>query len=145
MAGGAYTDDEDAGGIISEINVTPLVDITLVLLIIFMVTARFIVNKAISVKMPKAVSGEQVKTTLGLTLDANKALYLNGERMDDRTQVADYVKRAAQSNPEIQAVITADRTVPHGEVIGLIDMVKLSGVKNFALTVEAIEKPQEKK
>ena len=142
MAGGAYPDDEDAGGIISEINVTPLVDITLVLLIIFMVTARFIVNKAISVKMPKAVSGEQVKTTLGLTLDAAHVLYLNGERMEDRQRVSEYVTRAAQANPEIQAVITADRTVPHGEVISLIDLVKLAGVKNFALTVEAIEKPK---
>jgi biopolymer transport protein TolR len=143
MAGGAYQDDEDAGGIISEINVTPLVDITLVLLIIFMVTARFIVNKAISVKMPKAVSGEQVKTTLGLTLDANRILYLNGEKMDDRQRVSAYVTRAAQANPELQAVITADRTVPHGDVISLIDLVKLAGVKNFALTVEAIDKPKE--
>ena len=138
MAGGAYQDDD--GGIISEINVTPLVDITLVLLIIFMVTARFIVNKAITVQVPKAVSGEQVKTTLGLTLDASRVLYLNGEKMDDRQKVADYVAGAARANPEIQAVITADRTVPHGEVIALIDLVKVAGVKNFALTVEAVDK-----
>jgi biopolymer transport protein ExbD len=83
-----------------------------------------------------------VKTTLGLTLDAERILYLNGERMPDRAQVAAYVTRATQTNPEIQAVITADRTVPHGEVISLIDLVKLSGVKNFALTVEAVEKPK---
>jgi biopolymer transport protein ExbD len=141
VAGGAsYQDDEDSGGIISEINVTPLVDITLVLLIIFMVTARLIVQKAINVKMPKAVSGEQVKTTLGLTIDQDHILYLNGEKMADRAAVSDYVGNAARANPEIQAVITADTTVPHGEVIGLIDLVKLAGVKNFALTVEAKEK-----
>jgi biopolymer transport protein ExbD len=144
VAGGGYTDDQEAGGIISEINVTPLVDITLVLLIIFMVTARFIVQKAIAVKTPKAVSGEQVKTTLQLTLDEGRVLYLNGEKMDDRQKVSDYVTGAVNANPEIQAVITADRSVPHGEVVGLIDLVKLAGVKNFALTVESMEKQKPK-
>src|SRR5687768_18549962 len=103
-----------------------------------MVTARLIVQKAINVKVPKAASGEQVKTTLGLTLDGNRILYLNGEKMPDRGKVAEYVKNAATANPEIQAVITADSTVPHGEVIGIIDLVKLAGVKNFALDRKSV-------
>ncbi|MBI4508473.1 MAG: biopolymer transporter ExbD [Deltaproteobacteria bacterium] len=141
MAGGALHDeDEDGGGMISDINVTPLVDITLVLLIIFMVTAKLIVNRAIPVQSPKAVSGEEVKTTLGLTIDSGRVLYLNGERMDDRKVVADYLKKAAEGNPEIQAVITADTVVSHGDVMEIIDVVKQAGVKNFALTVERKEK-----
>ena len=140
MAGTSlYKDDDDSGGVISEINVTPLVDIVLVLLIIFMVTARFIVNRAIPVRTPKAVSGQEIKTTLALTLDEARVLYLNGERVEDRAKVSEYVQKAVAANADIQAVITADAAVAHGEVIGLIDLVKLAGVTNFALTVEKQE------
>src|SRR5262249_33332305 len=78
MAGGAggYGNDDDSGRMIVDINVTPLVDITLVLLIIFMVTASLIVNPAIKVDLPKAASGtEQTKTTLALTLHIEGVLF----------------------------------------------------------------------
>ncbi len=131
-----YEDEDEGGGVIAGINVTPLVDITLVLLIIFMVTARLIVSRAIPVESPKAASGEEVKTTLALTLDKTGKLYLNGEEQTDRAAVADYVGKAVESNPEIQAIITADKHVEHGDVMELIDLVKTAGVKKFALTVE---------
>src|SRR5215510_7032094 len=87
MAGGAggYGSDDDSGRMIVDINVTPLVDITLVLLIIFMVTASLIVNPGIKVDLPKAASGtEQTKSTLALTLSKEGVLFLNG---DDRLQL----------------------------------------------------------
>ena len=70
MAGAASQfEDDDSGRMITEINVTPLVDITLVLLIIFMVTTTYIVNPSIKVDLPKAVTGtDQTRTTLALTL-----------------------------------------------------------------------------
>ena len=143
MAGTSLYKDDDDGGVISDINVTPLVDIMLVLLIIFMVTARLIVNRAIPVKTPKAVSGQEVKTTLALTLqvqpDQSRLLFLNGAPADDRNKVSEYVRKAVAANADIQAVITADTVVPHGEVIDLIDLVKLAGVTNFALTVDKKE------
>ncbi|MFH0901067.1 MAG: biopolymer transporter ExbD [Pseudomonadota bacterium] len=145
MASSLPDDDEDEGGggggggsIIAGINVTPLVDITLVLLIIFMVTARFIVGRAIPVKTPRAVSGEHVPTTLGLTIDAEGLLYFNGQSLEQQ-ELTDRVRQAVLANPEIQAVITADVTVQHGEVVSLIDAVKQAGVRSFALGVE--EKP----
>ena len=141
MAGGSsiYEDDDGGGGAIVDINVTPLVDIVLVLLIIFMVTAKLIAGRAISVESPKTVSGEHVQTTLALTIDKTRQLYLNGQAMTDRTRVKAFVEQAVKDNPEIQAVVTADVVVPHGDVMELIDLVKLAGVKRFALTVE--EKP----
>src|ERR1041384_5523841 len=91
MAGGAdsyQSGDDDSGQIIAGINVTPLVDITLVLLIIFMVTTTYIVNPSIKVDLPKAASGtDQTKTTLGLTLVKDGTLYLNGERSSDAAVV----------------------------------------------------------
>jgi len=147
MAGGGngsvYEDDEDGGGIISDINVTPLVDITLVLLIIFMVTARLIMNRAIpGVEAPKAASGEEVRTTLALTIDQHRALFVNGQMVPDEQAMGAALKQAVVQNPEVQAVITADNTIPYGDFVSLIDMVRLSGIKKYALTVT--EKPKDK-
>ena len=146
MAGGGgsiYEDDGEGGGIISDINVTPLVDITLVLLIIFMVTARIIVNRAIpGVDTPKAASGEQVQTTLALTIDSSRALFVNGQKVAGAEAAQEYLKAAVAKNPEIQAVITADNTVPYGDFVSLIDTVRLAGIKKYALTVTEKPKPQ---
>jgi biopolymer transport protein TolR len=146
MAGGGgslYDDEDGGGGIISDINVTPLVDIILVLLIIFMVTARLIVNRGIpGVETPKAVTGEEVRSTLALTIDRARTLYLNGDPVTDKKAMADYLRRAAAENPEVQAVITADTGVPYGDFVELIDLIREAGVKKYALTVG--DKPREK-
>ena len=138
MAGGSsiYEDDDGGPGAIVDINVTPLVDIVLVLLIIFMVTAKLIAGRAIPVESPKTVSGDKVQTTLALTIDKARVLYLNGQPAPDREKVKAYIEKAVKENPEIQAIVTADVVVPHGDVMELIDLVKVAGVKRFALTVE---------
>ena len=107
--------DDDAGPqMISGINVTPLVDITLVLLIIFMVTATVIVNAGIKVELPKAASGtDQTKTTLALTLMKDGTLYLNGEKSSDQG-VTRFIGETLPRRPDLQAIIAADRVVPHG-------------------------------
>jgi biopolymer transport protein ExbD len=138
MAGGAssYGGDEDPGRMIVDINVTPLVDITLVLLIIFMVTASYIVSPAIKVDLPKAASGtEQTKTTLALTIEKDGAVYLNGERTNDAA-VVKYIGSELPGNPDLQAIIAADRVVPHGDVVHIIDLVKRAGVHRFAINVD---------
>lgn len=138
MAGGSshFGGDDESGRMIVDINVTPLVDITLVLLIIFMVTASYIVSPAIKVDLPKAASGsEQTKTTLALTLMKDGALYLNGERSSDEAVVR-AIGSELPKNPELQAIIAADRAVPHGDVVHVIDLVKRAGVHRFAINVD---------
>ena len=137
MAGGAnFGGDDDGGRMIVDINVTPLVDITLVLLIIFMVTASYIVSPAIKVDLPKAASGsDQTKTTLAITIAKDGALFLNGERSSDAGIVA-YIGGELPKNAELQAIIAADKVVSHGDVIHVIDLVKRSGVHRFALNVD---------
>jgi biopolymer transport protein ExbD len=131
-----YGSDDDSGRMIVDINVTPLVDITLVLLIIFMVTASLIVNPAIKVDLPKAASGtEQIKTTLALTLTKDGALFLNGERSSDDA-VIKYIGGELPKNPELQAIIAADRAVSHGDVVHVIDLVKRTGVHRFAINID---------
>jgi biopolymer transport protein TolR len=130
--------DDDPGPMIVNVNVTPLVDITLVLLIIFMVTASYIVSPAIRVDLPKAASGvEQQRTALGLTLTKAGALYLNGAPSDDEA-VKRFIGGELPRNPDLQAVISADRAVPHGDVVHVIDLCRRAGVRRFAINVDAV-------
>jgi biopolymer transport protein ExbD len=133
---------EDGGQpMISGINVTPLVDITLVLLIIFMVAATYIVSGGIKVDLPKAASGtEQAKSTLALTLTKDGTLFLNGEKSSDAA-VARFIGETLPHSPELQAIIAADRVVPHGDVVHVIDLVKRAGVRRFAINVDPAGAP----
>jgi biopolymer transport protein ExbD len=136
VPGGANFGGDDDVPMIVGINVTPLVDITLVLLIIFMVTASYIVSPAIKVDLPKAASGsDQTKTTLAVTIAKDGSVFLNGERSSDAGIVA-YIGGELPKNPELQAIIAADKAVSHGDVIHIIDLVKRSGVHKFALNVD---------
>lgn len=142
MAGAASKfEDDDAGRMITEINVTPLVDITLVLLIIFMVTTTYIVNPSIKVDLPKAITGsDQTRTTLALTLTKDGQLYLNGD-LSDETKVAAQIAAELPKNPDLQAIIAADKVVPHGAVVHIIDLVKRAGVRKFAINVDGSAGP----
>jgi biopolymer transport protein ExbD len=145
MAGGSLYNDDDAGaGAISDINVTPLVDVTLVLLIIFMVTAKLIVARGISVDSPKTASGEDVKSTLQVTIDKERRLYVNGDAYPTIDGAKARVEEMRRDNPNVKAIITADTTVPHGDVMRVIDFVKLAGVTKFALTSDPLSAPPDK-
>jgi biopolymer transport protein TolR len=129
-------DDDADSAMISGINVTPLVDITLVLLIIFMVTASVIVNAGIKVELPKAASGtDQAKTTLAVTLQKDGSMYLNGAKANDQAVVR-FIGENLPGTPDLQAVIAADRSVPHGDVVHVIDLVKRAGIRKFAINVD---------
>src|SRR5512139_1469158 len=116
MAGAPQNDDEE---MISGINVTPLVDITLVLLIIFMVTASYIVKESIEVDLPRAASGgETVGPTLAFALDRDGKLFLDG-RPVGRGEARAAVRAALARSADARALIGADRAVPHGEVVSV--------------------------
>ena len=124
---------------ITGINVTPFVDIVLVLLIIFMATSSYIVNPAIEVDLPEAAAGgDTVETTLALVLTKDGRLYLNGRSTTD-AEVAQHCRETSEKNPKIQAIIAADGASRHQEVIRLIDLVKQNGVHSFALNIDTPE------
>jgi len=121
---------------ISDINVVPLVDIILVVLIIFMVTAPMIMKPTISVNLPKTASGDKsAPTQLAITMTADGRVLLNGSAADDKA-ISEKSQAEFKKNSEIQAVISADKNVPHGRVMTIIDIVKLAGVKKFAFSIE---------
>ena len=119
----ASKDDDDA---ITGINVTPLVDVTLVLLIIFMVTAKLIAGHGIPLDLPKAASAGVTQTMLTLTIDAQGKVFANGQPVDDQALRAQ-TKQALRQNPELRTVIAASAAVSHGSVMHVVDTVRSSG------------------
>ncbi len=127
-----WNDEEDA---ITGINVTPLVDITLVLLIIFMVTTSYIVKAAIEVDLPKAATARETRpTSLSVVLTRQGDLYLNDRRTSPEA-LATQVRVQVAADPDVQVLIAADTQLPYGDVVGLIDLIKQSGVRRYALNV----------
>jgi biopolymer transport protein TolR len=132
MAGGASDSEEEITGI----NVTPLVDIVLVLLIIFMVTANFIVRDTVEVDVPRAANGgETVEGLINVVMDKEGKLFFNGAPVDEAAMLqaaADEVRKT----PETRAIISADKTLAYGVVMRLIDQLKGQGITKFAHNVE---------
>ena len=126
--------DEDEP--IADINIVPFVDIILVVLIIFMVTTPFIMKPSINVSLPKAGSGDSTAPSeLTIAINAAGGLFLNGKASDEGAITA-YAKELSIKRPDVQAIVSADREVPHGKVVGIIDAVKGGGVKRFAITID---------
>ena len=127
---------QSRGTPISAINVTPFVDIVLVLLIILMVTSVQIVKASLKVDLPSAASGgSSVESTLNLVIDKEGSWELDGKPIDEAGLSA-FVRREIKSNPKLQAVIAADRSIEYEQVIRAIDAVKSAGIKSFALNIQ---------
>jgi len=128
--------------VMATINMTPLVDITMVLLIIFMVTATFVKEPVISVELPSAAAANDPRTdTLSLVLNKKGVLHINGKSITHEAAF-ETLKANREKNPEIQVVVAADGNVAHKDVVHLLDLVKSAGLKNFALGVR-VENKQE--
>jgi len=133
MAAQVHKNDDD---VIAQINIIPFVDIVLVLLIIFMVTSTAIVKAAIKVDLPKAANaGEAAVATVNLVVTENKELFLDG-RPVTRAEAQTTLRQKVKENEKLQAVISADKRLPYGDVVSVIDFVKGNGVKTFALNIE---------
>lgn len=131
---GSFTPDEDAP--FASINVVPLVDVILVVLIIFMVTAPMIVRPSINVNLPKATSGEQsTETPFNIAISASGQIFLNGKAASEN-ELSEFAKSTAAKSADTQAVIAADKDTPHGKVVGVLDVVKLAGIKRFAISID---------
>jgi biopolymer transport protein ExbD len=127
------SDDDD---VMSDINITPFVDIILVVLIIFMVTATTIVNSSIKVNLPEAASGEATESTsLGLTLTSDGRLLLDGAATDADGVIA-AIEAASAEDTDVVCLIAADKDVTHGRVVWLMDLVKTQGVAKFAINID---------
>ncbi|HOX52514.1 MAG TPA: biopolymer transporter ExbD [Fibrobacteria bacterium] len=131
MAAATSGDEE----MISSINITPLVDIFLVLLIIFMITSSVIDQREIMVQIPKAANaGSQAPKASGMVLDKDGNLYLDGQASDS-VAISNYLVQAVRADPDHQVLIGADRDLKYQSVVGAIDLVRGAGITKYALKV----------
>ena len=131
----------EADEAITDINITPFVDIILVVLIIFMVTATYIVAPSIKVNLPDASTGdESQESSLGLTLLSDGTLYLNGEEVTE-PRLREVIRTEKARDRDVVCLVAADRDTRHGAVVHLLDVVRQEGVARFAINIEPVEGP----
>jgi len=128
----ASSSSDDDDGLITAINVTPLVDVVLVLLIIFMVTARIIHAQGMPMDLPKAASGEAIQTIFSVELGADGTTMVDSEKVARDDAISPLAAAARGKNPDLRAVIRADHKVEHGRVIHVLDLLKRAGIGKIA-------------
>jgi biopolymer transport protein ExbD len=130
------SDSENESHLIAQINITPFVDVVLVLLVIFIVTAPLIAKDILEVRLPKTISGDgQATVTLGLAINRDGQILLNGQIVDEE-QLKSVAKATLAENPQAQAIIAGDAEAVYGKVVKVIDLLKQVGLERFAVQVE---------
>jgi biopolymer transport protein ExbD len=138
MAGGKISDSDDS--VISEINVTPFVDVVLVLLVVFMVTAGLMVNKGLKVNLPEAATAEQLgqQTTFNILVNQAGDIYLNGKPVSPE-ELKSKGKESLADGKKVVAMISADKGVVYSMVVGVMDALRSEGISEFALQLQPLE------
>lgn len=131
----------NGGGVISGINVTPLVDITLVLLIIFMVAARIITVPAVPVDLPRAARTEEVQVVFSVIVPASGPTLADGRAVGDDAELLARAREALERDRDVRAVISADGSVPHRRVLGTLDVLRRAGIARVAFGALPLEEP----
>lgn len=134
MAGGLQNQQDEEP--IAAINIVPLVDIILVVLIIFMVTAPLVLKPVIDVNLPKASSGEESPPApLNVAIGRDGQIAVNGQT-STMDQLAAVAAQAVAEKPDTAAILQADKTVTLETLTAIIDIIKTAGVKKVAFSIE---------
>ena len=130
----ATTPHSDEG--ITGINVTPLVDITLVLLIIFMVTAKLIAGQSVPLDLPKAATAGATQSVFTVAIDADAHVTANGIAVIDRGALQGQAKKALQSDPSLRVLVSASTRSSHGSVMQVVDSLRQIGITRIAFAAD---------
>ncbi len=145
--GGGEQESEGGGGIFAEINITPLTDIFLVLLIIFMVTTSAIVeqggqNGGLKVNLPRAgktASGDQMHDIAVAVLEDGRTVV--GGKVVDEDALAQLLDKAHGENPDTLVLVQADQGVAHGKVVAVMDLARRHGLARLAIATRDDGRP----
>ena len=130
----------DDDRIMSDINIVPLVDIMLVLLITFMMVSTMVDFSAIHVELPKAATAEDAKDkSFSIVISKDGDYFFSGEPVSSIDDLKLRIEHQKMQNPQIQAVISADKSVTHGQVIKVLDLIRRSKIAKYAISVELSE------
>jgi biopolymer transport protein ExbD len=137
---GFGTDPTDE--LVTGVNVTPIVDVALVLLVVFLVTSSLIVSRSIPVEVPRAATGAE--TTVGLlaiVVAASGEVYVNGQpaRVDDIPAAVAEARRRAEPGARLTGFVSADVAAPYGRFAEVVDRLRQEGVVDLALDTRPAE------
>jgi biopolymer transport protein TolR len=123
---------QNGDGLIAGINVTPLVDITLVLLVIFIVTAKIMVSPAVPLDLPRASHSQELQVVFSIIVPRTGPTLVNGVPAASDEMLVQLAREALVNHPALRAVIDADGAVPHRQVIHTLDLIKSAGIVRIA-------------
>lgn len=139
MAGKSFDPNEFGDGI-NDINITPFVDVVLVLLVIFMVTAPVMIKESLKVTLPKTLTSDlgTKSTSIGVAITKEGQILFNGKLVTTEG-LNEELRKIASDAPETSFLISADVDSRHGDVVRFIDLLKRNNLNRFALQVEKVK------
>jgi biopolymer transport protein ExbD len=127
---------KDEDGVISDINITPMVDVILVLLVIFMVTANFLKKESININLPKvAAADSNVKESKQVAVTREGKFFLEGRAITE-SGLMDEITREAKYRPNMRVTLSADENLSYGTVSKAMGILRKCGVTRMALSVK---------
>jgi len=122
---------------VAEINITPLTDVALVLLIIFMITTPLILQASIKVNLPEAASGKPLTSTrqINITVAEDNTVHLD-DKLVTRKELIASVRAAHRENPEVEVILFSDRMVRFKNVVSILDDLNEIGIKNLNIAAK---------
>jgi biopolymer transport protein ExbD len=136
MAMGSLGSNDDASGIVAEINITPLTDIFLVLLIIFMITSSAMIESGGKINLPKAVATKSESRGTTVTLTPKHEIYVNQKKVsEDNLEPA--LKEALNTSVDKTVILRGDRDVLFGDTVKVMSIIKRAGASEIAIAAEA--------
>lgn len=137
--------NSEDNGLLSAINITPFVDVVLVLLVIFMVTTPILMKENLDIHLPQTKSGDAPElNTISIAINAQGQILMNGELVNE-ISMSESIHKNLKDHPDTQAIISADIKLDYGRVVQIIDQIKTAGLEKFALQIEKQEEIQKNK
>lgn len=134
----------DESDLISGVNITPIVDVCLTLLIVFIVTASAIVNRSMPVQLPKAATAESAPPSiLNIAISRTGEVFLNGApgRLEDIARAVEEARARATAEAKLAGFVSADVEAPYGKFAEAVDRLRLAGVTDIALDTQPAAEP----
>jgi len=136
MAMGSLGSNDDVSGIVAEINITPLTDIFLVLLIIFMITSSAMIESGGKVNLPKAVATKSEARGTTVTLTPKHEIYVNQKKVSEEN-LEPALKDALNTSVDKTVILRGDRDVLFGDTVKVMSIIKRAGASEIAIAAEA--------
>ncbi len=133
---------DPADDLVTGVNITPIVDVALVLLIVFLVTSSLIVSRSIQVEVPRAAPGSETAVgLLALVVTATGDLYVNGQpaRVEDVPRAVAEARKRLEPGQKLTGFVSADVAAPYGRFAQVVDVLRQEGVVDIALDTKPVE------